>query len=60
VSGPEIDGPVDVQNSIGGELTRFVGAFDVTGKAVLTSNLNRNYRGDRTNGTVALVVRQDF
>jgi len=60
VSGPEIDGPVDVQNSIGGELTRFVGALDVTGKAVLTSNLNRNYRGDRTNGTVALVVRQDF
>lgn len=60
VTGSPIDKPVDVQNSLGAELARFIGPFDVTGKAVLTSNLNRNFRSDRVNGTVALVVRQDF
>ncbi|MEO5579307.1 MAG: capsule assembly Wzi family protein, partial [Gemmatimonadaceae bacterium] len=60
VSGPPADNPVDVQNSFGVELARFVGPFDVTGKGVLTSNLNRNFRGDRVNGTLALIVRQDF
>lgn len=60
VTGPPTSKPVDVQNSIGADLTRFVGPFDITAKAALTSNLNRNFRGDRVNGTVALVVRQDF
>ncbi|MEJ7759185.1 MAG: capsule assembly Wzi family protein [Gemmatimonadaceae bacterium] len=60
VTGPAIAKPVDVQNSLGTEVGRFVGPFDITGKAVVTSNLNRNFRGDRLNGTLALVVRQNF
>lgn len=51
---------VDLQSSIGAELLRFFGPFDVTMKAVLTSNLNRYFLSDRANGSLSLMIRQDF
>jgi len=51
---------VDVMNSIGGELTRFVGPFDIGARLVLTKDINRNFLGDRSNVTLGFNVRQEF
>jgi hypothetical protein len=59
-SGTAFDKPVDVQQSIGAELSRFVGPFDVTGRMVLTSNLNRYFLSDKSNANFALTIRQGF
>lgn len=50
----------DVLNSLGVEGTRFIGPFDVMGRAVLTVDINRYMRADRANGNFALGVRQNF
>ena len=36
-TGPALENPTDVQYSLGGEVTRFIGPFDVTGRAAFTS-----------------------
>lgn len=59
-SGPETPRPVDVMNSVGIEALRFIGPVDVLGRIVLTTELNRNFTGDRTNGSFVLGLRQDF
>jgi hypothetical protein len=59
-SGPAIEKAVDVQQSIGAELSRFVGPFDVAGRVVLTSNMNRYFLSDKSNANFALTVRQGF
>ena len=51
---------VDVMNSIGGEMSRFIGPFDISGRVVLTSNINRDFQNDRSNATVGLTVTQNF
>ncbi|MEO8576855.1 MAG: capsule assembly Wzi family protein [Gemmatimonadales bacterium] len=60
VSGPAIAKPNDVQWSWGLEASRFVGPFDISGRTVLTSELNRYFLSDKTNLNLALVVRQAF
>lgn len=52
--------PVDVQNSVGAEMTRFVGPFDITGRIVLTSELNRYFLSDKSNANFGLSIRQGF
>lgn len=59
-NGPRLENPVDVQYSLGAELTRFVGPFDVSGRAVLTSEKNRHFLEDKGNVNLALTVRQGF
>jgi hypothetical protein len=59
-SGPALEKPVDVQNSLGAELSRFVGTFDISGRIVLTSELNRYFLSDKSNANFALTVRQGF
>lgn len=51
---------IDVQSSVGAELTRFVGSFDISGRVVLTSELNRYFLSDKANANFALTVRQGF
>jgi hypothetical protein len=51
---------VDALNSLGLEVSRFLGPFDITGKLILTKNINRNFLEDQSNATFGLVVRQDF
>ena len=58
--GPAIDPAVDVQYSLGAELSRFVGPFDVTGRAVVTNNANRYFISDKANFNFGLVIRQGF
>ena len=58
--GPRLENPVDVQYSFGAELTRFVGPFDVSGRAVLTSEKNRHFLEDKGNLNLALTIRQGF
>ena len=60
VSGPPLVRPTDVQWSMGVEATRFIGPFDITARGVLTSELNRYFESDKSNGNLALVVRQAF
>jgi len=55
-----LEGAVDVMNSIGAEVTRFAGPFDITGRLVFTSNINRNFLEDRGNATFGLTVTQNF
>jgi hypothetical protein len=61
VSGPAIKNSADVQLTFGGEMTRFVGPFDITGRAAWTKELNRYLtKGDANNLNFALSVRQAF
>lgn len=59
-SGPALNKPVDVEQSIGAELSRFVGPFDVSGRVVLTSDMNRYFLSDKSNANFALTIRQGF
>jgi hypothetical protein len=59
-SGPALAKPVDVEHSLGAELTRFVGPFDISGRVVLTSDLNRYFLSDKSNANFALTIRQGF
>jgi hypothetical protein len=59
-SGLPTENAVDVMNSIGAEMTRFIGPIDVTARATITGEINRNLRGDRTNGNFFLSVRQNL
>jgi hypothetical protein len=59
-SGPALTNPVDVQHSLGAELTRFVSTFDITGRVILTSELNRYFLSDKSNVNFALTLRQGF
>ncbi|MEP6506608.1 MAG: capsule assembly Wzi family protein [Gemmatimonadales bacterium] len=52
--------PVDVLNSLGWEMSRFVGKVDITVKAALTFDLNRYFLSDQTNATVGIAARQSF
>jgi hypothetical protein len=52
--------PADVQYSLGAEVSRFVGPFDITGKLVFTRELNRYLKNDAGNANFALTVRQAF
>jgi hypothetical protein len=60
IDGPALDPAVDVQYSLGAELSRFVGPFDVTGRAVVTSDANRYFLSDKANLNFGLIVRQGF
>ena len=60
VSGPPFTKGVDVMNSFGTEVSRFIGPFDVAGKIVLTDNLNRYFLSDVANANFGLTVRQSF
>jgi hypothetical protein len=51
---------VDVMNSLGYEIGRFVGPFDITGRVVFTDELNRNFGSDVSNATYGLTVSQSF
>lgn len=59
-SGPALRKPEDVQFSLGTELARFIGPFDVTGRLVLTSEANRYFASDKSNANFVLIVRQGF
>jgi hypothetical protein len=52
--------PADIQYSLGAEMTRFVGPFDITGRVVFTRELNRYLANDASNANFALTVRQAF
>ncbi len=58
--GPRLENPIDVQYSLGAELSRFVGPFDVSGRAILTSEKNRHFLEDKGNLNLALTIRQGF
>jgi len=60
VSGQPFTKGADVMNSIGTEVSRFLGPFDVTGKIVFTDNLNRYFLSDVSNVNFGLTVRQSF
>ena len=47
-------------NTIGVETNRFFGSIDVTGRAVIAVDLDRNFLADRTNANFVLAVRQNF
>ena len=55
-----LENPIDVQYSLGGELSRFIGPFDVTGRAVMTSEANRHFLTDKSNLNLGLIIRQGF
>ncbi len=59
-SGPPVEKAVDAINSIGAEVNRFIGPFDVLGRTILNVDLNRFFLADRTNMNFALEVRQNF
>ena len=54
------DKPVDVQQSFGAEMTRFIGTFDISGRMIFTSELNRYFQSDKSNLNFALTLRQGF
>ena len=58
--GPPLENPTDVQYSLGAELSRFIGPFDVTGRTVITSEANRHFLQDKSNLNFALIIRQGF
>jgi hypothetical protein len=60
VSGPAFKRGVDVENSIGTEVSRFIGPFDVGAKLVFTDNLNRYFLNDVANANFGLTIRQSF
>jgi len=59
-SGAPTENAMDVMNSFGAEMTRFFGPLDVTARATFTGELNRNLRGDQSNGNFMLSVRQNL
>jgi hypothetical protein len=59
-SGPAIPKAVDVENSIGAEVNRFIGPLDVLGRVTFTADFNRYFRADQYNGNFALQIRQNF
>jgi len=59
-SGAALEKPVEVERSLGAELSRFVGPFDVSGRVVLTSDMNRYFLSDKSNANFALTIRQGF
>ncbi|HEX2721300.1 MAG TPA: capsule assembly Wzi family protein [Gemmatimonadaceae bacterium] len=59
-TGPPFPKPTDIQYSLGLEATRFVGPFDITGRAAVVSELNRYFASDKNNLNLALIVRQGF
>lgn len=59
-TGPALARPVEVERSLGAELSRFVGPFDVSGRVVLTSDMNRYFLSDKSNANFALTIRQGF
>jgi hypothetical protein len=59
-SGPPLERPVDVLNSLGAEASRFIGPFDFMARTTLTVDFNRYFRADRANANFALSVRQAF
>ena len=56
-TGDRISRAVDALNTLGAEVTRFVGPLDVTRQGSLTSNLNRNFQPDKTNAGLGMSVR---
>lgn len=60
ITGPPLEKPTDVLYSLGGELARFVGPFDIAGTVIATSNANRYFTSDKSNFTFGLSVRQGF
>ena len=58
--GPALEKAVDVMNSIGGEVGRFFGPWDVLARITLTTDINRYFRADQSNANLALQVRQNF
>lgn len=59
-SGPPIEKAVDAIHTIGAEVNRFFGPFDVLGRTLVNIDLNRFFLADRTNLNFALEVRQNF
>jgi hypothetical protein len=59
-SGAALTNPVDVEHSLGFEMSRFVGTFDISGRVVLTTDLNRYFLSDKSNANFALTLRQGF
>ena len=59
-TGPAFEKPVEVERSLGAEVSRFVGSFDITGRIVLSSDMNRYFLSDKSNANFALTVRQGF
>jgi hypothetical protein len=59
-SGPALQKAVDVENSIGAEVNRFIGPLDVLGRVTFTTDFNRYFRADQYNGNFALQIRQNF
>ncbi|MDQ3080791.1 MAG: hypothetical protein M3R07_01090 [Gemmatimonadota bacterium] len=57
VSGPPLRKATDVMNTLGIEVTRFVGNLDITVQPGLTFELNRNLESDQTNAGLAVSVR---
>jgi hypothetical protein len=58
--GPALEKAVDVMNSLGAEMNRFIGPFDVLGRMVVTTDMNRYFRADQGNFNFALQIRQNF
>jgi hypothetical protein len=58
--GPALERAVDVMNSVGGEVGRFWGPFDILARFTLTQDMNRYFRADQSNANFALQVRQNF
>lgn len=52
--------PVDVMNSVGGEVNRFFGPLEVLARLTLTANLNRYFLADQSNANFALQVKRGF
>ena len=55
--GDPVSPAIDVLNTLGGEMTRFVGPVDVTVQGSLTFDLNRSFQSDKTNAGLGVSVR---
>lgn len=58
--GPALFRAVDVMNSIGGEVNRFVGPLEVLARITLTADLNRYFVSDQNNANFALQIKRGF
>jgi hypothetical protein len=58
--GEPVRDAVDAVNTLGAEITRFRGAFDVTVNASITLDLNRNLAFDKTNAAFGVVFRRGW
>jgi len=52
--------PVDVMNSVGGEVNRFFGSLEVLARLTLTNDLNRYFLADQANANFALQIKRGF